>query len=92
MTSEFKSGVKSGLMLYGIGALITCAVHFVSGWDYAHAPPMSALPLLITLVIGAFRLISTAFKTLVEKSGKAQGELIVHVCIALIIALLLLWP
>lgn len=91
MTNEFKSGVKFGLIIYGVGAIATSIVHFSVGWDYPHAPPASAVTILLTLVFGAFRLIKTLFSLLTEKSIRAQGELLVHMSVAVVLFLFFWW-
>ena len=52
MTVDFKTGLKTGFIIYGIGILLTIAVHLIFGFDYPHAPPASIVPLLLTLVVG----------------------------------------
>lgn len=91
MSSDFKIGIKTGLIIYGVGIVFTIIVHLIFGWDYPHGPPSSALPLFLTLLVGALRLLLTLMKTMTEKSQRANGELLVHVTVALLIFASITW-
>ena len=89
--NAFKKGILIGLAIYAIGTAVTVVIHLIYGWSYPHAPPPSAIPIFITLVIGAIRLLITAYRVVLKKSALAKGELIVHAFVALVLILLILW-
>lgn len=91
MSLDFKIGIKTGLIIYGIGIILTIIVHLIFGWDYPHGPPTSALPLFLTLAVGALRLLLTLLKAMAEKSQRAKGELLVHLTIVIIIFCFIIW-
>lgn len=72
MRSDFQRGAKIGLSIYGIGIGLTVIVHLIFGWDYPHGPPVSAIPLFLTLVVGGLRLIVTALMVMTGKFTKSQ--------------------
>jgi hypothetical protein len=88
---EFKTGLKTGLMIYGVGILLTVIVHLIFGCDYRHGPPTSALPLFLTLLVGAFRLLLTLLKTVSVRSHQTMGELLVHVVVACLVIAFMIW-
>lgn len=89
--TEFNLGLRNGLLIYGIGALLTVVTHLITGWDYAHAPPVSFLLILITLIVGLIRFFSTLKGTLTDNSEKAKGELTIHGVLAFLFILFLIW-
>lgn len=91
MSSDFNKGVKTGLIIYGSGTLLTIIVHLIAGWDYAHAPPVSFVVILVTLIIGLFRFFFTLNRTLTHGSQKAKGELILHSVVALFVVGFFIW-
>ncbi|SHG82679.1 hypothetical protein SAMN04488109_2024 [Chryseolinea serpens] len=91
MQSEQKKGILIGLAIYGVGTVLTVIVHWIYGWKYPHGPPPSAIPIFVTIVIGAIRLLITAYRVILKKSALAKGELIVHASAALVLILLIQW-
>ncbi|HEY5745536.1 MAG TPA: hypothetical protein VIU12_05650 [Chryseolinea sp.] len=91
MSSALKKGILIGLALYGLGAVLTVIVHLIFGWESPHAPPVSAIPVFFTLVIGAIRLFITANNVFMKNSATAKGELAIHAFVALLLVLLILW-
>jgi hypothetical protein len=91
MQADYRKGLKIGLLIYGIGILVTVALHLVLGWDNAHAPPTSALPLAVTLVVGAFRFVYCVFEIIAKRSTLAKGELAIHLSIAAALLIFVMW-
>jgi hypothetical protein len=91
MTREFKTGVQTGLAIYGVGILLTIVLHLIFGWDSAHAPPTSFIGAVLALVVGAIRLLITTDKFLIRGSVVAKGEWVVHVVVAGLLTLFVLW-
>jgi hypothetical protein len=89
--SDLQSGVVIGLSIYGIGTILTVIVHQIFGWHNPHSPPASAIPLFVTLIIGGWRLLVTAFNTILEKSKMAKGELMVHIGAGIIVFGFVVW-
>jgi hypothetical protein len=89
--SDLQRGVVIGLSIYGIGTILTVIVHQIFGWLNPHSPPTSALPLFLTLIIGAWRLLVTAFNGILKKSKTAKGELMVHIGAGIIVFGFVVW-
>jgi hypothetical protein len=85
MDSELKKGVIDGFTIYAVGIFVTLVVHLIYGWANMHSPPASAIPAFITLIVGSYRLLSTALKTFAQQSQQAKGELFVHIGAALLL-------
>jgi len=91
MSRAFQKGILTGIAVYGLGAILTVIVPVIVGWEYRHRPPASALPVLLTLVVGTIRLLITANSALMQNSPIAKGELAIHVFAALLFVLFILW-
>lgn len=91
MSVELKSGIVTGLAIYGVGALLTVIIHLIVGWDYAHGPPSSFFGVLLTLLVGGVRFFITMRGALLNGVEKAMGEFIVHSVVALVIVVFLVW-
>ena len=89
MNTEFKKGLTIGLITYSLGLLATAVVHFIFGWSYPHGLPPSVIPILVTLIVAAIRVIICGINLVTRKSESAKGELIVHAIAAFFIVLII---
>lgn len=88
MSESFKSGLVKGLLVWLIGFVITAITHNVVGWDYAHAPPASAIVVLMTIIVGIFRLVKSASDFIGDKEkAKNTGEIVIHISFFVLIVL-----
>lgn len=91
MSESFKEGLVKGLLVWLIGFVITAITHTVVGWDYAHAPPASAIVVLMTMIVGIFRLVKSASDYIRDKEkAKNRGEIIIHISFFALIILAIL--
>ena len=42
MKDPLYKGILNSLAFYGVGLICAIIVHFIFGWKYAHAPPLSS--------------------------------------------------
>lgn len=89
MKSEFKKGLAIGLMIYSLGIISTAITHLIFGWSYPHGLPPSVVPILLTLLISAYRIVVCGINLVTKKSETAKGELMVHACAAFLIVLII---
>jgi len=77
--SDYKIGLIIGFLIYFFGALLTYLVHQLTGWGYGHAPPISFLVIILTLLVGIIRIvINGANISLNVKKSRNKGEFVVH--------------
>jgi hypothetical protein len=92
MNSEFKKGLRTGLLVYGIGITLTVLTHMVFGWDNAHAPPTSFIIVLALLILGAIRLTKNTSNIYFGRDReRSKGEISVHLVIFGLFLLFVIW-
>jgi hypothetical protein len=92
MTSEYKAGVKSGIIFYAVITVLTIITHLVFGWDYAHAPPASFFIILVALIVGIVRVLNNLRKLFLGiDTDKNKGEMIVHLLVLSCAVLFFVW-
>jgi hypothetical protein len=69
-------------MFYGIGTIIALVAYGLFGGGYAHAPGLHHLIILLMLVVGTIWLISNLFHIIRRSERFHQGNMIVHLIIA----------
>jgi hypothetical protein len=87
----FKKGIFIGLAIYGVGMILTFIIHLIYGWEYPHGPPVSIIPIFVTLAVGTIRLLTTAHHVFMHNSSLAKGELVIHAFVFLVVVLLVQW-
>jgi len=92
MNSEYKKGLQTGLIVYGIGIALTVLTHMVFGWDNAHAPPTSFIIVLALVILGAIRLMKNAANIYYNREKeRSKGEITVHLVVFGLLMLLIMW-
>src|SRR5687768_9564745 len=92
MNPDYKKGLKTGLIVYGIGIALTILTHMVFGWDYPHAPPTSFIIVVALLILGAIRFVKNASNIYFDREKeRSKGEILVHVIVLGLFLLFILW-
>jgi hypothetical protein len=91
MSGDFEGGIKTGLTIYGVGALLTIVVHIIFGGGNSHTPPISIIPFFMTLIAGGGRMLMVIFMLVKSGNGKAKEEFLVHAVSFVIVLIFITW-
>jgi len=79
MNTEYKTGLKTGIIVYLIGIPLIIFTHLILGFNSGHLPPTSFISALALFILAIIRFATNVSRIFTGRAvDRNKGEMLIH--------------